>query len=133
GIVYWSIFLSRVWKLSVTLSWLPVAPDATKLSVVPLTVMVLPTAKPGEIEFEGAVPDSAVAPLIGAGGAAWLFLAVPIAELAVLKKLSPAVTADAATSEVLASFVIAVFNAVLRFAAVLLGMVASIAKLPIGV
>src|SRR4029079_15518280 len=95
--------------------------------------MVSPAAKPGEIEFEGLAPDSAVAPLTGAGGAAWVLAGAPIAEFAVLKKLSPAVIADAATSEVLASFVIAVFNAVLRFAAVLAGVVASIAKLPIGV
>ena len=76
-----SILLISVWMLSVTLSWLPVAPEATKVSVVPLTVMVSPAAKPGEIEFDGAAPDSAVAPLIGAGGAAWLLMAAPIAEL----------------------------------------------------
>ncbi|MGY4338731.1 hypothetical protein ACVWW3_003637 [Bradyrhizobium sp. LM2.9] len=61
---------------------------------------------------------------------------MPIAELAVLKKLSPAVTADAATSAVLASFVIAVFSAVLRLVWVLAGLtgtLASIAKLPTGV
>src|SRR5437879_3616954 len=46
--VIWSILLIRVWMLSVTLSWLPVAPEATKLSVVPLTVMVSPAEKPGE-------------------------------------------------------------------------------------
>ena len=49
-----------------TLSWLPVAPEATKLSVVPLTVMVSPGAKPAASEFEPDVPDSAVAPVIGA-------------------------------------------------------------------
>lgn len=61
---------------------------------------------------------------------------VPVTELAVLKKLSPAVTAEAATSDVLASFLMAVFSAVLRFAAVLFGLtgtLASIAKLPSGV
>src|SRR6266702_6259190 len=60
--VIWSILLIRVWMQSVTLSWLPVAPEATKLSVVPLTVMVSPAEKPGAIEL-GAVPDSAVVPL----------------------------------------------------------------------
>jgi hypothetical protein len=43
--VIWSILLKRVWMLSVTLSWLPVAPEATKVSVVPLMVMVSPAAK----------------------------------------------------------------------------------------
>src|SRR4051812_25088942 len=59
-----------------------------------------------------------------------------VADPAVLKKLSPAVTAEAATSEVPASFLIAVFSAVLRFVAVLFGLtgtLASIAKLPTGV
>ena len=35
-----SIFASIVWTLSVRLSWLPVAPEATKVMGVPLTVMV---------------------------------------------------------------------------------------------
>ena len=43
-----SIFANRVWMLSVTLSWLPVAPEATKVIGVPLTVMVSPAAKLGE-------------------------------------------------------------------------------------
>src|SRR5205085_8345588 len=131
-----SILLISVWMLSPTLSWLPVAPELTKESVVPLTVMVSPATKPGEIESEGLAPDNAVAPVTGAGVAAWLLTGVPIAELAVLKKLSPATIADAATSEVLASFVIAVFSAVLRLVWVLAGLtgtLASIAKLPTGV
>ena len=40
-----SIFASSVWTLSVTLSWLPVAPEATNVIGVPLTVMVSPAAK----------------------------------------------------------------------------------------
>ena len=48
--------------------------------------------------------------------------AFAVADPTVLKKLSPAATADAATSEVLASFVIAVFSAVLRFDAVMFGL-----------
>ena len=55
-----------------TLIWLPVAPDATKVSVVPLTVMVSPGAKLAVSESVPAVPDSAVAPVIGAAGDAWL-------------------------------------------------------------
>ena len=42
-----SIFDSSVCTLSVTLTSLPVAPLATKLIGVPLTVMVSPTANPG--------------------------------------------------------------------------------------
>ena len=65
---------------------------------------------------------------------AWLLAALPVAVPAVLKKLSPAATADAATSEVLASLPIAVFSAVLRFRRV--GRTAGVvpmAKLPTGV
>ena len=67
-----SIFASSVWMLSVTLSWLPVAPEATKVIVVPLTVMVSPAANSVESESDGAAPESSVAPVIGAGGMAWL-------------------------------------------------------------
>ena len=45
------IFVSSVWMLSVTLSWLPVAPEATKVIGVPLTVMVSPAAKLVASEF----------------------------------------------------------------------------------
>src|SRR3954454_19174006 len=63
-----------------------------------------------------------------------------VADPAVLKKLSPAVIADAATSEVPASFLIASFSAVLKFVAVVTGLggtggvvvPVSIAKLPAG-
>src|SRR5262249_55268011 len=73
-----SIFDSSVWTLSVTLIWLlPVAPDATKVMVWPLTVMVLPAAKLAEIELLPAAPDSAVAPVIGAGVVAWLLTTPP--------------------------------------------------------
>ena len=54
-----SIFDSSVWTLSVTLSWLPVAPEATKVMGVPLTVMVSPAAKLVESESVPAAPDKA--------------------------------------------------------------------------
>ena len=62
-----SIFASKVWTLSVMLSWLPVAPDATKVIGVPLTVMVSPAAKLAASESVPAAPESSVAPVIGAG------------------------------------------------------------------
>ena len=70
--VIWSILESSVWTLSVTLSWVPVAPEATKLSVVPFTVMVSPVAKLVPIESEGTPPDNSVAPVIGAATGATL-------------------------------------------------------------
>src|SRR6185312_1106948 len=129
--VIWSIFDSSACTLSVTLSWLPVAPEATKVSVVPSTVMVSPGAKLEVSESEPEVPDSAVAPVIGTAGEAWLFFAAPIAVPSVLKKLSPAAIAEAATSEVLASVEIDEVSAALKFAAVAAG-VAPMAKLPVG-
>ncbi len=60
-----SIFASNVEISSVTLSWLPVAPDATKVMTVPLTVIVSagttggptePALKLAEIESEPARP-----------------------------------------------------------------------------
>src|SRR5580693_4624946 len=90
-----SILLSSVWTLSVTLSWLPVAPEATNVIGVPLTVMVLPAAKLVASESVPAPPDSEVAPVIGA--ASLLLATLPVAVPAVLKKLSPAAIADAAT------------------------------------
>ena len=126
-----SIFVNSVWTLSVMLTSLPVAPEATKVIGVPLTVMVSPGAKLDDSESVPAAPDKAVAPVIGAGGVAWLLATLPVAVLAVSKKLSPASTADAATSDVLASVVIDAVRAVLRFAAVAVG-VAPIAKLPVG-
>ena len=72
----------------------------------------------------------AVDPVMGVP--AWLVTAdVPIAELSVLKKLSPASTAEAATREVLASVEIDEFSAVLKFAAVAAG-VEPMVKLPVG-
>ena len=52
------------------LSWLPVAPDATKVIGVPLTVMVSPAAKLAASESVPAAPESSVAPVTGAGTAA---------------------------------------------------------------
>src|SRR5581483_1586495 len=98
--------------------------------VVPLTVKVSPGANPLESESVPAAPDNAVAPVIGAGGTAWLFATLPVATLSVLKKLSPAATAEAATSEVAASVPIDEFRAAFRFAAVAAG-VAPIVKLPL--
>ena len=127
-----SIFDSSVCTLSVILTSLPVAPVATNVIGVPLTVIVSPAAKPGFSEFVPEPPDSsAVAPVIAVGGVAWLLTTLPVATLAVLKKLSPAATADAATSVVPASVPIALFNAVFRLPAVAVGSV-PIVKLPVG-
>ena len=73
-----SILANRVETLSVTLSWLPVAPAATKVMVVPSTVMVSPAAKFVVIESVLAAPESKVAPVIGAGTAALLLTALPV-------------------------------------------------------
>ena len=72
------ILASRSSTVSVTLSWLPVAPDATKVNTVPLTVMVSPAAKPEVSESLGAVPDSAVVPLTCATGESWLLMVAPL-------------------------------------------------------
>src|SRR5437868_4475447 len=58
------------------LSWLPVAPEATKVIGVPLTVMVSPAAKSVASESVAAAPDNSVAPVIGAGTAALLLTAL---------------------------------------------------------
>src|SRR5947208_8920846 len=124
-----SIFESSVWTLSVIFTWLlPLAPDATKLICLPLTVMVSPGAKSVISELVAAAPDNAVAPVIGV--AALLLTTAPIA-VSVLKKLSPAATADAATSAVLASVLIELLRAALRLPAVNVD-VAPMVKLPVG-
>src|SRR5258708_28716217 len=98
-----------------------------RVMVVPLTVMVSLLANPLTSESLGAVPDSAVWPVIGVGGVVpdWLLATVPAAVLSVLKKLSPASTADAAISEVLASVVIDDVSAFCRFVTVFAGVVVS--------
>jgi len=127
-----SILDSSVCTLSVTLSSLPVAPEATNLSVVPLTEMVSLGAKLAVSESVPAAPDKAVAPVMGAAvGVTWLVTAVPVAVPSVLKKLSPASTAEAATSEVLASVEIADVSALLKLVAVW-AVVAPMAKVPDG-
>ena len=73
--------------------------------------MVLPGAKLADNESVPAAPDRAVAPVTGAGGTAWLLTTLPVAVPSVLKKLSPAATAEAATSEVPASVPIAEVSA----------------------
>ena len=73
-----SIFANSVWTLSVMLSWLPVAPAATKVIGVPLTVMVSPAAKFVPSESVPAAPDNSVAPVIGAGTAALLLTEPPV-------------------------------------------------------
>src|SRR6266481_10015531 len=98
---------------------------------VPLTVMVSPAAKLVVSESVFAAPDNSVAPVIGARIAALLLTTLPVAVPAELKKSFPAANADAATSEVLASFPIAAFNAAFRLAAVTVEF-APIAKLPVG-
>ena len=72
-----SIFVSSVEILSVMLSWLPTAPAATKVTTVPLTVMVSPMAKLAVSELLGAAPDSKVAPVLATAGASLLTWTVP--------------------------------------------------------
>src|SRR5262249_53319099 len=120
--VIWSILLSSVCTLSVTLSWLPVAPEATKVIVVPSTVIVFPGAKPAG---GGAARGR------GAAGPAGLWREGRGAGRWVLKKLPPASTADAATSDVLARVEIDEVSAVLKFDAVAAG-VAPMVKPPAG-
>jgi hypothetical protein len=98
---------------------------------VPLTVRVSPAAKPEPSEFVPAAPDKNVEPLAGTGPVFWLLAAVPVAVLSVSKKLSPASTAEAATSDVLAIVWIDDVKAVFRFAAVAVGE-PPIVKLPAG-
>src|SRR5258708_3095075 len=82
-----SIFERSVCTLSVTLSWLPVAPKGTKVIGVPLTVMVSLTAKLVVSESVPGRPDNSVAPVIGAAN---LVVATPpVAVTAVLKKPFP--------------------------------------------
>src|SRR6478736_9143510 len=100
------------------LSWLPVAPEATKVIGVPLTVMVSPAAKLAASESVGAVPESSVAPVIGAGTVSWLFTGVPVTVADGLKKLSDAVIADAATSAVSLSVLIEDVNVACKFVVV---------------
>ncbi len=107
------------------------APDATKVIGVPLTVMVSPAAKPGDTELVPAAPDNSVAPVTGTGVVFWLLATLPVATPSVLKKLSPASTADAATSVVSRRVLIDEFSAVFRLAAVAVG-VEPIVKLPAG-
>ena len=99
---------------------------------VPLTVMVSPAAKPGDSEFGAAVARQGGRAVIGAGGAAWLLATLPVATLAVLKKLSPASTADAATSDVLASVLIDAVQGGVQIASAVAVGVAPIVKLPVG-
>ena len=73
-----SILASSVVTLSVTLSWLPTAPAATNVTIVPLTVMVSPTPKFDVSEFVPGAPDNVVAPVMGAGTAALLLTALPV-------------------------------------------------------
>ena len=61
-----------------TLSWFPVAPEATKLMVVPSTVMLSPAANPWSNELVPAAPDNNVLAVIGAGVASWLSTTVPV-------------------------------------------------------
>ncbi|MGH6681790.1 MAG: hypothetical protein ACREDL_23290, partial [Bradyrhizobium sp.] len=72
-----------------------------------------------------------MAPVIGAGVVALLLATLPVAVLSVLKKLSAASTADAATSDVFASVLIDDVRAALKFAAVVAGVVPMV-KLLVG-
>src|SRR6266852_3432759 len=100
------------------LSWLPVAPEATNVIGVPLTVMVSPAAKSVASESVVAAPDSSVAPVMGAGVAALLLTTLPPVVADRLKKLSDAAIAEAATSDVSLSFWIDAVNAPCRFSVV---------------
>src|SRR6202158_2386125 len=72
------IFVSEVPAVAGTLNWSPTAQVATQGNVVPLIVMVSPTAKLGVRESLGDGPDSAVAAVIGAGVAALFNAADPV-------------------------------------------------------
>src|SRR5215213_851366 len=126
-----SILASSACTVSVTFSWFPAAPEATKVIGVPLTVMVSATAKLVVSEFVAATPESRVPPVIGAAGVALLLTTLPVAVPVVLKKSLPASMADAATKVVLASLPIAAFSAALRLVAVTVE-VTPMAKLPAG-
>ena len=56
------------------------APEATKVIGVPLTVMVSPAAKLAASESVPAAPDNDVLPVIGPGIVAWLLTALPVIE-----------------------------------------------------
>src|SRR5258708_22370642 len=100
------------------LSWLPVAPEATNVIGVPLTVMVSPAAKSVASESVVAAPDSSVAPVMGAGVAALLLTTPPAIVADGLKKLSDAVIAEAATSDVSLSVFIDAVSADCKFSVV---------------
>src|SRR5258705_180252 len=100
------------------LSWLPVAPEATNVIGVPLTVMVSPAAKSVASESVVAAPDSSVAPVMGAGVAALLLTTPPAIVADGLKKLSDAVIAEAATSDVSLSVLIDAVSADCKFSVV---------------
>src|SRR4051812_34784601 len=80
--------------------------------------MVLPAAKLLASESVPAAPDSSVAPVIGAGGAAWLLTVVPMTVADELKKLFDAAIAEAATSDVSPSVWIAGVSAACKFTVV---------------
>src|SRR5438046_4798889 len=82
------------------LTWLPVAPEATKVIGVPLTVMVSPAAKLAVRESVPTAPDNSVAPVTGSAGVALLLTALPPIVADGSKKSFDAAIADAATSEV---------------------------------
>ena len=74
-----SILPSKVPMLSPTLIWLlPTAPDAMKVMVWPLTVMVLPATKSAEIELVPAAPESRVAAVFATDGVPLLLCVVPL-------------------------------------------------------
>ena len=74
-----SIFASRVEMLSVTLSWLPTAPAATKVIDGAVDRNGVADGKIGGDRIAGGVaPDRAVAPVFGTAGDALLFWTVPL-------------------------------------------------------
>ena len=112
----------------------PIRPcRSTKVIVVPLTVMVSPAVKPGASESVPVAPDSSGCSrdrrrryrLVVDGR-------IPVATLAVLKKLSPAAIAEAATSVVLASVPIARIQRGVEIGGRRAPASLPIAKLPVG-
>src|SRR5271156_5307014 len=84
--------------------------------------MVSPGTKLVDNESVPAVPDSSVAPVMGAGGVAWLLTALPLAAADQSKNSLEAAIAEAATSEVFASVPIDDVRADCRLVAVALGV-----------
>src|SRR5882757_683773 len=93
--------------------------------------MVSPAAKFVASESVAAPPDSSVAPVIGAGTEALLLTVLPVVVADGLKKLSEALSADAATSDVSARVLIDAVSVDCRFS-VVAAVSTPIANVPAG-